>query len=226
MESFGSTLLRAAQAGPAASLRSAVTGSGLRLSADVAHDFQHRAASGRPRPRDRARALPRHSRRGRRSGVLGVPEGLARAASSPGRHRRSRECDRARQRQRAHRALRLALPHGRRHQSRRHRHLRHAPAPRDRRVPRRFLHPPRPGPAAARPPSSAGPPRAPGDTAIREIDTMDLTHDAMLVSLRISAWSGRLYDRKASNHVAVHHDASPAPGATTSACCPRPPSRR
>ena len=37
---------------------------------------------------------------------------------------------------------------------------------------------------------------------------MDLTRDAMLVSLRISAWSGRLYDRKASDHVAVHHDAS------------------
>ncbi len=37
---------------------------------------------------------------------------------------------------------------------------------------------------------------------------MDLTHDAMLVSLRISAWSGRLYDREASDHVAAHHDAS------------------
>ena len=36
---------------------------------------------------------------------------------------------------------------------------------------------------------------------------MNLTHDAMLVSLRISAWSGRLYDRQASNHVAAHHDA-------------------
>ena len=41
---------------------------------------------------------------------------------------------------------------------------------------------------------------------------MDLTHDAMLVSLRISAWSGRLYDRKASNHVAAHHDASASAG--------------
>ena len=37
---------------------------------------------------------------------------------------------------------------------------------------------------------------------------MKLTHDAMLVSLRISAWSGRQYDRKASNQVAIHHDAS------------------
>ena len=27
---------------------------------------------------------------------------------------------------------------------------------------------------------------------------MNLTHDAMLVSLRITAWSGRLYDRQAS----------------------------
>ena len=37
---------------------------------------------------------------------------------------------------------------------------------------------------------------------------MNLTHDAMLVSLRINAWSGRLYDRQASNHVAAHHEAS------------------
>ena len=41
---------------------------------------------------------------------------------------------------------------------------------------------------------------------------MNLPHDAMLVSLRISAWSGRLYDRKASNHVAVHHEASASAG--------------
>ena len=41
---------------------------------------------------------------------------------------------------------------------------------------------------------------------------MNLTHDAMLVSLRIAAWSGRLYDRQASTHVAVHHEASTAAG--------------
>lgn len=41
---------------------------------------------------------------------------------------------------------------------------------------------------------------------------MDLTRDAMLVSLRINAWSGRLYDRQASNHVAIHHDASTSAG--------------
>ena len=41
---------------------------------------------------------------------------------------------------------------------------------------------------------------------------MNLTHDAMLVSLRIAAWSGRLYDRQASNHVAVHHDAAASAG--------------
>ena len=41
---------------------------------------------------------------------------------------------------------------------------------------------------------------------------MNLSHDAMLVSLRISAWSGRQYDRKASNHVAVHHEASASAG--------------
>ena len=36
---------------------------------------------------------------------------------------------------------------------------------------------------------------------------MNLTHDAMLVSLRINSWSGRLYDRQASQQVAVHNDA-------------------
>ncbi len=41
---------------------------------------------------------------------------------------------------------------------------------------------------------------------------MDLTRDAMLVALRINAWSGRLYDRQASNHVAAHHDASASAG--------------
>ena len=41
---------------------------------------------------------------------------------------------------------------------------------------------------------------------------MNLTWDAMLVSLRISAWSGRLYDREASDHVAAHHDASSSAG--------------
>ena len=41
---------------------------------------------------------------------------------------------------------------------------------------------------------------------------MNLTHDAMLVSLRINAWSGRLYDRQASNHVAAHHEASASAG--------------
>ena len=34
----------------------------------------------------------------------------------------------------------------------------------------------------------------------------------MLVGLHISAWSGRLYDREASDHVAVHHDASTSAG--------------
>ena len=34
---------------------------------------------------------------------------------------------------------------------------------------------------------------------------MNLTHDAMLVSLRINSWSGRLYDRQASQQ------APPAP---------------
>ena len=37
---------------------------------------------------------------------------------------------------------------------------------------------------------------------------MNLNDDAMLVNLRIAAWSGRLYDRQASDHVAASHDAS------------------
>ena len=41
---------------------------------------------------------------------------------------------------------------------------------------------------------------------------MDLNRDAMLVGLRITAWSGRLYDREASNHVAAHHDAAASAG--------------
>ncbi len=41
---------------------------------------------------------------------------------------------------------------------------------------------------------------------------MELTRDAMLVYLRISAWSGRLYDREASDHVAAHHDANASAG--------------
>ena len=41
---------------------------------------------------------------------------------------------------------------------------------------------------------------------------MNLTHDAMLVALHISAWSGRLYDREASNQVAAHNDASSSAG--------------
>ena len=41
---------------------------------------------------------------------------------------------------------------------------------------------------------------------------MDLSKDAMLVGLRISAWSGRLHDRQASNHVAVHHAAATTAG--------------
>lgn len=41
---------------------------------------------------------------------------------------------------------------------------------------------------------------------------MNLNNDAMLVHLRISAWSGRLYDRQASDHVAATHDASASAG--------------
>ena len=41
---------------------------------------------------------------------------------------------------------------------------------------------------------------------------MDLNRDAMLVGLHIAAWSGRLYDRAASDHVAVAHEASTGAG--------------
>ena len=51
---------------------------------------------------------------------------------------------------------------------------------------------------------------------------MNLTHDAMLVSLRINAWSGRLYDRQASRHVAIHHDASVSAGRYNKRLLPKP----
>ena len=41
---------------------------------------------------------------------------------------------------------------------------------------------------------------------------MDLNRDAMLVALHITAWSGRLYDRDASNQVAAQNDASSSAG--------------
>ena len=50
---------------------------------------------------------------------------------------------------------------------------------------------------------------------------MNLTHDAMLVALRITAWSGRQYDRKASTHVAVHHEASVSAGRYNKCLLPR-----
>ena len=41
---------------------------------------------------------------------------------------------------------------------------------------------------------------------------MNLSHDAMLVTLRIQGWSARRYDRKASQYVAAHHDADTSAG--------------
>ena len=64
--------------------------------------------------------------------VRRLPQGLARAAPSPRRHRRSRERRHPGERERADGALRLALPHGERRQLRRHRHLRRAAAARGR----------------------------------------------------------------------------------------------
>ena len=53
---------------------------------------------------------------------------------------------------------------------------------------------------------------------------MNLTDDAMQVSLRITAWSGRRHDREASHHVALAHDASASAGRYHKRLLPRPPS--
>ena len=50
---------------------------------------------------------------------------------------------------------------------------------------------------------------------------MDLTRDAMLVTLRIHSWSGKRYDRKASDHVAYHHDADTDAGRYTKRLLPK-----
>ena len=50
---------------------------------------------------------------------------------------------------------------------------------------------------------------------------MDLTRDAMLVTLRIHHWSGKRYDRKASDHVAYHHDADADAGRYTKRLLPK-----
>ena len=109
------------------------------------------------------------------------------------------------------RAVRLALQDGRRHQSRRHRHLRHKAPARGRRVPRWLLHPPRAF-APAHPGLHPVGRRQNPLTPHQETHAMNLTHDAMLVSLRINSWSGRLYDRQASQQVAVHNDADSSAG--------------
>ena len=51
---------------------------------------------------------------------------------------------------------------------------------------------------------------------------MDITHDAMLVSLRINAWSGRRYDREASHQVAIDHDADTDAGRYNKRLLPKP----
>ena len=73
-------------------------------------------------------------------------------------------------------------------------------------------------------PSSAGPLPGRSDIARQETLPMNLTHDAMLVSLRINAWSGRLYDRQASNHVAPTRRHGQRRALQQAPPCPRPPS--
>ena len=51
---------------------------------------------------------------------------------------------------------------------------------------------------------------------------MDLTRDAMLVSLRINNWSGRRYDREASHEVAMRNDADPSSGRYNKRLLPKP----
>ncbi len=41
---------------------------------------------------------------------------------------------------------------------------------------------------------------------------MNLTHDAMMVNLCISRWSGRLHDRDTSRQVAIAHHADASAG--------------
>ena len=68
----------------AAPVRSPVAREGFLLPSDVGDGFQHRAATERPRPNDRARALPRHRGRGCRGRVFRLPQGLARSCPIPG----------------------------------------------------------------------------------------------------------------------------------------------
>ena len=51
---------------------------------------------------------------------------------------------------------------------------------------------------------------------------MDLTRDAMLVSLRINNWSGRRYDREASQDVTTRNDAHPSAGRFNKRLLPKP----
>ena len=51
---------------------------------------------------------------------------------------------------------------------------------------------------------------------------MNLTDDAMLVYLRVTAWSGRRYDREASDQVAAQHEASSSAGRYNKLLLPKP----
>ena len=51
---------------------------------------------------------------------------------------------------------------------------------------------------------------------------MNLTDDAMLVYLRVTAWSGRRYDREASDQVAAQHEASATAGRYNKLLLPKP----
>ena len=101
---------------------------------------------------------------------------------------------------------------GRRRQPWLHRQLRHEAQARSGRVPRRLVRAPRARAPAHRRLHPLGRSPDPVTPSYWETSPMNLTHDAMLVSLRITAWSGRLYDRQASNHVAAQHDASASAG--------------
>ena len=102
-----------------ARLQPPIDGESFPVSEDMGNGLEHRAPPQRPRSRRRAGPVPGHRRRGRDGRVRCLLASLARVAPSPHRHRRSRGRRGPRQRQRVDRALRIALPDGRRHQSRR-----------------------------------------------------------------------------------------------------------
>ena len=102
------------------SVRPPVEGEGLSVSEDLGVRLSNivQQSATVSMPSVRARPVPGGRGRGCRGRVLGLPQGLAGVAPSPGRDRRSRERGHPRQRQRPDRPVRVPLQIGRRHQPR------------------------------------------------------------------------------------------------------------